>query len=41
MINVGHGNILDSDFFDANSNQHQSQGRKMSQANKAMLEQNR
>ena len=39
MINVGHGNILDSDFFDTNSSQQQRS--KMSQANRAMFEQNR
>ena len=38
MINVGHGNILDSDFFETNSSQQRS---KMSQANRAMFEQNR
>ena len=39
MINVGHGNILDSDFFETNSSSQQRN--KMSQANRAMFEQNR
>jgi len=39
MIQVGHGNILDSDFFETNSNQ--PANKKMSQASRAMHEQNR